>query len=404
MNLLLVTDAFPPMRTSGAELMHSLVRKLVDQSHQVWVVIPRSNLKRPVLIEQISGYTLVHVRAYETKDVSLIRRAFAEIANSFLIQSHLRKNEIFMGKSFDGLIWYSPTIFWGSLIHFLKKYFKCRAYLVLRDLFPDWALHLGLLSKNGIPYWFFKLAEKYQYKQADVIGIQSPNNLNYFKSSNLKINSRLEVLWNWIAEQDLEGSPSRLPVINLASTKLANKIVFVYAGNMGVAQGVNSLIELINFFSSSSDIGFLIIGRGSALPLLREREKLDNWGNVLFYEEVAPEDIVTIIKQCHIGLVLLDERHRTHNIPGKFLSYLGSGLPVLAKVNVGNDLLEMIPSEGIGQVWAESINGGFVEAAQKILQDINNYQLSQRARNLVKEKFSVDNAAKQIIEALQECK
>ena len=400
MNLLLITDAFPPMRTSGAELMHSLTQELLMKNHQVFVITPSSDLNSSVSIECVNGYVHVRVKALKTKDMPYLRRTLAEWVNPYIMKWHLSKNSVFMEQSYDGVIWYSPTIFWGPLVSFLKNQFKCPSYLVLRDFFPDWAMHLNLLSQHGIPYKFFKLIERYQYQQANVIGIQSPNNVEYFRKNNPTIHSRLEVLWNWTSNKNnslqLRASP-----LNLDSTILASKTVFVYAGNMGLAQGLNSLIELISFFSNDSTVGFLIIGRGSEVTNLKKCVRIKGWSNVLFHDEVSSEAISTIIQQCHIGLIFLDERHRTHNIPGKLIAYLEAGIPVLAKVNVGNDLLELIPNASLGQVWAENSSNSFEDKALKILQAVRNSVDTQSIRGFLKSQFSVDKAVSQICKTFQ---
>ena len=58
-----------------------------------------------------------------------------------------------------------------------------------------------------------------------------------------------------------------------------------------------------------------------------------------------------MLAQCHVGLLALDPRHRTHNIPGKFLTYLLAGLPILARVNAGTDLARIIETERVGLVY-----------------------------------------------------
>jgi len=399
-NLLLISDAFPPMRTSGAELMYSLTQELLMKNHQVYVITPSSDLISSVSMDQVSGYTHVQVKALKTKDISYLRRTFAELVNPFIMRWHLRNNSIFMRKSFDGVIWYSPTIFWGPLVSYLKNQFQCPSYLVLRDFFPDWAMHLNLLSQHGIPYKFFKLIERYQYRQANVIGIQSPNNVEFFKKNNPSIHTKLEVLWNWtsnISNRPQIGASS----LKLDLTILANKTVFVYAGNLGVAQGLNSLIELIRFFSSDQTVGFLIMGRGSEMELIQKKVYAEEWSNVLFHKEVSADEIRFITRQCDVGLIFLDGRHKSHNIPGKLLTYLESDLQVLAKVNVGNDLLELIPDNNLGQVWAENSDFTFIEAAVKTIQNINNPDIAKKKQFLICTVFSAEVAANQIINALQ---
>jgi hypothetical protein len=54
---------------------------------------------------------------------------------------------------------------------------------------------------------------------------------------------------------------------------------------------------------------------------------------VVFHDEIHPDEIPGLYAQCHVGMVALDPRHKTHNIPGKFLTYMQSGLPVLANIN-----------------------------------------------------------------------
>lgn len=63
---------------------------------------------------------------------------------------------------------------------------------------------------------------------------------------------------------------------------------------------------------------------------------------------ILPE-IPGLYAQCHVGIVALDPRHKTHNLPGKFLSYMQAGLPVLASINPGNDLAELIQKKGLGE-------------------------------------------------------
>ena len=88
-------------------------------------------------------------------------------------------------------------------------------------------------------------------------------------------------------------------------------------------------------------MGFLFVGRGSDAQTLRTEARALGLTNVVFFDEIDPDEIPGLYAQCDIGLVSLDRRHKTHNIPGKFLSYMRSGLPVLASVNPGNDILKL---------------------------------------------------------------
>jgi glycosyltransferase involved in cell wall biosynthesis len=250
---------------------------------------------------------------------------------------------------------------------------------------------------RGLAYRFFKMIANYQYSVADVIGIQTQGNEIYFRD---RKNSKIQVLQNWLTD-----APNMGCSISVASTALAGRTIFVYAGNMGVAQGVSVLIDLAERLLNRVDIGFLFVGRGSDAQGLREDAKARGLDNVAFFDEIDPTEIPGLYAQCHIGIVALDPRHKTHNIPGKFLSYMQAGLPVLATINPGNDLEEMILSERVGQVC----NDYSVDTLQRVALDLvgevagntaNNQAVSARCKALSAKLFSPEVAVKQIVSAL----
>lgn len=346
MHILIISDAYPPMRTSCATQIYDLAQAFIEQSHQVSIIIPAYSQKKSVEISNADGPTVYAVRCFKTKDVGYARRTLAEFVNPFIIGFHLKRNSNFTGQKIDGIAWYSPTIFWGPLVKQLKGEFKCKAYLILRDIFPDWALDLGLLKKNLI-YIFFKRVQKYQYDVADVIGAQSPNSMRYLSQNYAKSFSKIEVLWNWVGKLRLQPCS-----IDISQSKLKGKKVAVYAGNMGIAQGVDQLLELVQAAKDCNQFGFIFIGRGSERVRLEEACKAKAIENVMFYDEIDQGEIFALFTQCAMGLVVLDPRHKTQNIPGKFLAYLKAELPIFAILNPGNDLIELINKNRLGLALA----------------------------------------------------
>jgi len=72
-----------------------------------------------------------------------------------------------------------------------------------------------------------------------------------------------------------------------------------------------------------------------------------------FHDEIDSAENPGLYIQCHVGIVALAPRHKIHNLSGKFLSYMQAGLPVLASINPGNDLAELIHREGVGRVCTD---------------------------------------------------
>lgn len=395
MHIALIADAYPPMRTSGAVQLRDLSLEMVRQGHNLTVLIPSSDLKQPWLLEEMNGVQVLRLKAPRTKDINYIQRTINEFFLPFMMLRNLRKSPLSEVK-WDGVVWYSPTIFLGPLANALKKSSRCRSYLIVRDIFPEWAVDMGLLGR-GLPYRFFKAIERYQYLVADVIGVQTSSNLAYFNNWVSQPKRRLEVLQNWLSEAPNVGS-----TIVIADGPLAGRTIFVYAGNMGVAQGMNVLLDLAERLLSQRDIGFLFVGRGSDAQSLREDAKTRGLSNVLFFDEIDPSEIPGLYAQCHVGIVALDRRHKTHNIPGKFLTYTQAGLPVLASINPGNNLVELIAQENVGRACTDHSVDTLELLAKDLVREISaNFYFSSKCRTLSNKLFLSETAVKQIVSALR---
>jgi glycosyltransferase involved in cell wall biosynthesis len=170
---------------------------------------------------------------------------------------------------------------------------------------------------------------------------------------------------------------------------------------MGVAQGMDILFDLAAQMRSRSDVGFLFVGRGSDVARLKILADDRNLDNVLFKDEIHPDEIPDLYAQCSIGVLALDPRHKSHNIPGKFLTYMQSGLPVLANVNLGNDLAKIIRSELVGEVCESNEVDVLRALAEKLLVDIEqDDDLPLRCRSLFESRFAAERAVRQIVTAL----
>jgi len=396
MRIALIADAFPPLRTSGAVQLRDLSREFLNQGHEITVILPSAEIEYSWLLEDIENVRVLRLRAPKTKDVNYIRRTFAEFFMPFFMRRNLYKSPL-STERWDGVVWYSPSIFHGPLVRAIKLASNCKSYLIIRDIFPQWAADMGLISKRGLTYLFFNSVARYQYSVADIIGVQTSGNLDYFKGWSVRGNRRLEILQNWLFD-----SPTGECSISLAKTKLAGRKIFVYAGNIGVAQGVDIFLDLAELLQARLDIGFLFVGRGSDSVKLIEDTQLRGLHNVLFYDEIHPDEISGLYAQCTVGLVALDPKHRTHNIPGKFLTYMQAGLPVLARINAGNDLVEIIQGNDIGRVSVGMRKNSLGVQACELLDLIDtDTSIKDRCRALYLKLFSPEMAVKQIVCALE---
>jgi len=394
MQIALIADTFPPLRTSGAVQLRDLSREFARQGHDLTVLLPSAEQQERWRLEDFEGAKVLRLKAPRTKDIGYVRRTLGELVMPFAMLRNLRKSPL-ANERWDGVVWYAPSIFHGPLASAIKKSTACKGYLVIRDIFPEWAVDMGLMGR-GLPYRFFDAVARYQYSVADVIGVQTPGNQGYFDRWCERPGRKLEVLQNWL------DKPAQTPCsIRVSQTQLAGRKVFVYAGNMGVAQGMDILLDLAERLRSRSDVGFLFVGRGSDAVRLRNAAQARQLDNVIFFDEIHPDEIPDLYAQCSAGIVALDPRHKSHNIPGKFLTYMQSGLPVLANVNAGNDLASLVRDEQVGRVCESNQTEELLKHAMNLLDQIDtDADLPARCRGLFEREFSVEQAVRQIVMAL----
>lgn len=396
MRIVVLADTYPPLRSSGAIQLRDLSVEFARQGHEVTVLVATPDADHPCQIDFMDGVRIARLRSPKFKDVNYLRRTIGEFFMPYAMIYNLKKSQL-ANEGWDGVVWYSPSIFFGPLAKKLKKINQCNGYLIIRDIFPEWALDIGLMHK-GPAYKFFKWIANYQYSVADRIGVQTGGNLKYFKYPIEKNYSRrAEVLHNWLAREKNLGCS-----IDISATSLADRKIFVYAGNMGVAQNMDIILNLAEELNSNNNIGFLFVGRGKDVKRIRETALKLGLSNCIFFDEIDPTEIPGLYAQCHIGLVSLDSRHQTHNIPGKFVSYMVYGLPVLANINPGNDLVEIIITAGVGRVCTNSSVKLLSKMAFDMANEAVGIETKIRCQDLAAKLFSPKCAVDQIVHALKE--
>jgi len=397
LRILVLVDCYYPSIKSGAKLIHDLAVELSCRGHHTVVLTPSDEIPQRFQICTEDGVTVARVKTPSIKGTRKIHRALSELQLSSRIwhaaESFLRQNPC------DLILFYSPTIFFGGIVRKLKKLWQCPAYLILRDIFPDWAADAGVLRK-GLIYHFFRRIAVEQYRIADVIGVQSPANFDHFARAFPREKFELKVLFNWT---DLKA--------DLAQTNhrerlgLNEKIVFLYGGNMGVAQDMDNILRLAARLLPRQDIRILLVGEGSEMPRLIKTIERDRLTNVQIVPGLSQEDYLSLVSEFDVGLVSLDGRLKTQNVPGKLLSYLHWGLPVLASVNPGNDLFDLLHESHAGLCVPNGEDEQLYRAALQLADDANlRNSMKINARRLLEQRFSVGSAVDHIFEHLSQAR
>lgn len=396
MKILLIVDDYLPVSTKvAAKMMHELAIEFQNNGHQVTVLTPNFQIKKKFSVEIVDSINVVFFKTGKIKNISKIRRAINESLLSYFAWKATK--EYLSRNPHDAIVFYSPSIFWGGFVKRLKKMWRVKSYLILRDIFPQWAVDNGLLKNNSPIHKYFKYFEKEMYEIADKIGVMSPSNLNLFKSIGEDI-SKFEVLYNWSKISEIVPTSTTIR----KELNLENKVVFFYGGNIGLAQNMMNLIRLADKMQRHSNVHFLFVGAGDEVELILKETKKNKIKNVTYLPPVDQNTYEAILNEFDIGLFSLHPDHKTHNFPGKLLSYMLFEKPILGSVNNGNDLKKIVNEAEAGFVFDNGEDDKLYEAALKLAnsKEIRD-KMGKNGNLLLNKTFSVKNAVQTILQNFQ---
>ncbi|WP_336219195.1 glycosyltransferase family 4 protein [Citrobacter amalonaticus] len=395
MRIALICDDYLPDSTRvSAKMMHELACELLQLGHSPIVICPTDMSKELEIIE-LDGITVYKFPNGTLKDVAKFRRAINESCLSFNAWRILRKR--LCQEKIDGIIYYSPSIFFGPFVRKLKTYWNCKSYLILRDSFPQWLVDQNIIRKNGVIEKYFRYFEKLNYNAADCIGLMSDKNKEIFKH-NYGDNYFIQTLYNWA---DFKGTKDICASSLRKQLALECKVIFFYGGNIGHAQDMHNLLRLAKAMSCHPEAHFLFIGQGDEVSLVQSFIEQNALTNCTYLPSISQDEFKSVLKVVDVGLFSLAKKHSVHNFPGKLLGYMANKIPILGSVNENNDLMLVINDASAGIVHVNGDDEALIASAKKLVEDSQlrkNY--GENAFALLQDKFSVEVAAVKILEKL----
>jgi glycosyltransferase involved in cell wall biosynthesis len=272
--------------------------------------------------------------------------------------------------------------------------------LILRDFFPQWAIEQGLIAERSPVAYYFKMFERLNYSSSDVIAVQSDANVDVFNAMVGTHDYRVEVLYNWTLSNMIAEAQFGFEFCK--RLKINDKFIFFYGGNLGFSQDIPYILKLASKFSKVPEVHFLIVGQGDQFNDIEAAIEQLKLRNVTLSSSVSQKDYESLLLNVDVGVFTLAAEHTAHNFPGKILSYLSAGLPILGAVNPGNDLIALVNERHAGFV---SVNGELDQLFSDALRLYQEQELRQKmavaAKDLLLNMFSVQSAADQILNSYE---
>ena len=393
MHLALVIDDYLPHSTRvGAKMFHELAKQFVAMGHRVTVITPDVTQQQRLTESDFDGITIWRFRSGEIKNVGKVKRAINETLLSRnawrAIKSRVSED------TFDAVVYYSPSIFFGSLVKSIKHRCKCSSYLVLRDLFPQWVIDAGMIRKGSLIERYFRYFECKSYAQATTIGLMSAKNVQVFDQM-VDQTYPTQVLRNWAAL-----TPHKEPTVDFReSLGLIGKVVFFYGGNIGKAQDMANLLRLAKSMSGIEQAHFLFVGQGDEVELINNLANKWQLNNFTYLPSVNQSEFKDLLLCADVGLFSLSKSHTAHNFPGKLLGYMVQSVPILGSVNDGNDLMGLVNQTKAGKITINGDDELLFENAKSMLSNEVREQMGHNGYQLLCKEFSVQSIAQSIIDS-----
>lgn len=379
-----------------------LMRKFRNEGHRLYIVTPRERRTgEQTKLQEVDGVHVLGVRTLNLQKTNVIEKGAGQVLVESQFKSAIKK--YLDGVKFDLILYSTPPITLMGAVKYLKKMNpQARTYLLLKDIFPQNAVDIGMMSKTGVKgilYRHFRKQEKQLYKVSDYIGCMSPANVEYILMHNPEVHrERVEVAPNSYERQvPIELMQEERDAIRHKYNLPTDRTVFVYGGNLGKPQGIPFLIQCLDANANREDCHFLVVGNGTEFGRMESWYNETKPKNVSLYARLPKEDYDQLVRACDVGLIFLDYRFTIPNYPSRLLPYLMEKKPIIAATDPNCDTGSIAEQSGYGYWCPSNDVAAFTVVVDKMLQSdlkqmgengyqffLNNYTVGHTYNKIIK--------------------
>lgn len=369
-----------------------LLSEFVKNGDRIYAISPTERKKKVVthLIEN-DECTILKLQIGNTQKNNVIEKGFSIITlESKFVQGI---SYYFKNIKFDWVLYSTPPITLQKAVKYVKNRDNAKTYLLLKDIFPQNAVDMGIMSSKGVRgilYRYFRRKEELLYEISDYIGCMSNANVEYVLNNNPKVlKEKIEICPN-----SIKAKEQRIAYIDKLKIRKKydipqNKIVFLYGGNLGKPQGLDFLTQCISKCEDES-IYFLIVGSGTEYKKIKNYFDVNEPKNAKLMSGLSKIQYDKLVLACDVGLIFLSPQFTIPNFPSRILSYMQAEKPVLAATDLNTDLGKVVETGGFGY-WCE--NGDYKSFFRycSLLKEENKRRImGKKAKEYLEEYFTVE--------------
>lgn len=391
MNILFLTNG-RLNNINDRDIYTDLIREFRDNGHNLYTISPLDRrLNLPTQYTNEYGVNCLRIKMGSMTKTSLIERGISTIMLEHIFIQGIK--EYYRDVKFDLVLYITPPVTFAKVVKFVKDRDDAKSYLLLKDIFPQNAVDLGMFGKKSPIYRFFRYKENKLYEVSDYIGCMSQANVDYLRKHNIEIASnKIEVCPNSIEPLDILKDREEIVSIRKKYNIPLNKTIFLYGGNLGKPQGIDFLMECLKANKNNDKVHFIIVGSGTESNKLKNFLDTEEIPNTQLFSQMPTYDYEIFANSCDVGLIFLDHRFTIPNFPSRILSYMQCSKPVLAATDDNTDIGKVIESGGFG-FWCESNDvNKFNKYVDKLSDKNLRGQMGEKARSYLENNYTVKHS------------
>ena len=352
MRIIIYSYNYYPEPIGIAPLITELAEGLVKRGHEVRVVTGMHNYPERQIYEGYQGklymtelrngvaiqrsYVLVRPRP------TLLERVILDA--SFVVSSFIHA---LRGKRPDVVFLTSPPLPIAVPAALLGWLHRCPVILNLQDIIPEAAIHVGLL-KNKKLIWVFEGLEKFAYRNATKISIIADQFAHNLIKKGVPA-KKLVTIPNWVDTEFIHPLSKEHNYFR-AKYQLEGKFVLMYSGNIGLTQGLETVVKAAKLLAHVPDLVVIIVGEEKAIGRLLKFAQDLGANNVVVAPFQPRERLPEMLAAMDVGLVIQKQNVIAFNMPSKIQPILASGRPIIASVPLNGTAADVVRSSGGGLV------------------------------------------------------
>lgn len=373
-----------------------LVNKFINEGHYVTVIsvcekrnhdsdLPRRITAEGGEIIKVFSPNITKVSNYLLKGLSLV-------CLYYLYKNAARK--AIKEHHYDLIVYGSPPVTVYGAIEVVKKKTNAYCYLLLKDIWPYDLMFGGVLSTKGWKGAAFNILRgmaRKLYRVSDTIGCMSPANITFLSDHEPNLDrNKIEENPNSITPFGSHLSDKQIKEFREKHGVPTDKVVFVFGGNLGVAQGIDFALEAVKASSIVEDAFFIFVGSGTAKEAIEKGLDASDYSNFLLLPAMSKDDYDQFVYCCDVGLIFLNHDCLAPNYPSRLLSYMQAGLPVLCATDAYTDVGRIAEDNQYG-LWCESSDvKKFVELVNGLTDSRMRKKMGENAESYFKNHYTSD--------------